>query len=218
MENRCVSLKSRLHTINDCWLARSGERLGQGTGQTQKVCVNHVRNSSGSDTRMWDMPDGQRGYLSVTTPDVCSRFALIEYRPVPSVFTISWYSLSYDYETHSGRLPSLLFHQHWTAVKATDTTDWLWHHRPNIWFIFVILLICMNKYTKIILPFLVTPRVRMGECGCWLAQHYVMWYDIFLLTAVELTPSSSSTVHIYTQIIHRITKRNTIRRTERTYQ
>jgi len=38
-----------------------------------------------------------------------------------------------------------------------------------------------------------------------------MIYCVYLLTAVELTPgsSSSSTVHIYTQSIHRITKLTT---------
>ena len=33
-----------------------------------------------------------------------------------------------------------------------------------------------------------------------------IWYDIYLLIAVGLTPSSSSTVHIYTQAVHRTTQ------------
>jgi hypothetical protein len=33
-----------------------------------------------------------------------------------------------------------------------------------------------------------------------------IWYDIYLLTAVGLTPGGSSTVHIYTQTIHRTTQ------------
>jgi len=36
---------------------------------------------------------------------------------------------------------------------------------------------------------------------------------IYLLTAVGLTPSGSSTVHIYTQTIHRTTQLTTIHRT-----
>jgi hypothetical protein len=36
---------------------------------------------------------------------------------------------------------------------------------------------------------------------------------IYLLTAIGLTPGGSSTVHIYTQTIHRTTKKLTIHRT-----
>jgi hypothetical protein len=40
-------------------------------------------------------------------------------------------------------------------------------------------------------------------------------YDmIHLLTAIGLAPSGSSTVHVYTQTIHRTTQRNRIHRTE----
>jgi len=36
---------------------------------------------------------------------------------------------------------------------------------------------------------------------------YMMWYDmIYLLTAIGLKPGGSSTVHIYTQTIHRTTQ------------
>jgi len=39
------------------------------------------------------------------------------------------------------------------------------------------------------------------------------WYDmIYSLTAIGLTPGGSSTVHIYTQSIHRTTQWNTIPR------
>jgi len=38
--------------------------------------------------------------------------------------------------------------------------------------------------------------------GMW----YDVWYDtIYLLTAIGLTPGGSSTVHIYTQTVHRTT-------------
>jgi len=33
----------------------------------------------------------------------------------------------------------------------------------------------------------------------------MVWYDIYLLTAIGLTPGGSSTVHIYTKTIHRTT-------------
>ena len=37
--------------------------------------------------------------------------------------------------------------------------------------------------------------------------HDMIWYDmIYLLTAIGLTPGGSSTVHIYTQTIHRTTQ------------
>jgi len=42
-------------------------------------------------------------------------------------------------------------------------------------------------------------------------KNYIMFYDkiydmIYLLTAVGLTPGDSSTVHTYTQTIHRTTQ------------
>jgi len=44
--------------------------------------------------------------------------------------------------------------------------------------------------------------------------NYVIFYMIYLLTAVELTPGGSSTAHIYTQTIHRTTQlTQTIHRT-----
>jgi hypothetical protein len=51
--------------------------------------------------------------------------------------------------------------------------------------------------------------------GIW----YMIWYDtmyytIYLLTAIGLTPGGSSTVHIYTQTIHRTTQWNRVHRTE----
>ena len=42
------------------------------------------------------------------------------------------------------------------------------------------------------------------------------WYDMIYLTATGLTPSGSSTVHIYTQTIHRTTQWKRIPRTEHT--
>jgi len=41
---------------------------------------------------------------------------------------------------------------------------------------------------------------------------------IYLLTAIGLTPGGSSTVHIYTQTIHRTTQWNRTHRTEHTQQ
>jgi len=43
---------------------------------------------------------------------------------------------------------------------------------------------------------------------------YDIWYDIYLLTTIGLTPGGNSTVHIYTQTIHRTTQSTqTIHRT-----
>jgi hypothetical protein len=40
---------------------------------------------------------------------------------------------------------------------------------------------------------------------CDMIWHDIMWYMVYdiLLTAIGLTPSGGSTVHVYTQIIHR---------------
>ena len=50
----------------------------------------------------------------------------------------------------------------------------------------------------------------------WPALYDMIWYMIYSLTAIELTPGGSSTVHIYTQIVHKTTQRNRIPRTKRT--
>jgi hypothetical protein len=45
---------------------------------------------------------------------------------------------------------------------------------------------------------------------------YVMIYNIYLLSAIGLPPGGSSTVHIYTQTVHRIRKLDRMYRTEHT--
>jgi hypothetical protein len=40
----------------------------------------------------------------------------------------------------------------------------------------------------------------------------MIWYMIYLLTAIGLTPGGSSQVHIYTQTVHRSTQRYRIHR------
>jgi hypothetical protein len=42
--------------------------------------------------------------------------------------------------------------------------------------------------------------------GLW-EQLVLWWYDIYLLTAIGLSPGGSSTVHIYTQTVHRMTQK-----------
>jgi hypothetical protein len=37
-------------------------------------------------------------------------------------------------------------------------------------------------------------------------SYLFMWYDVIYLTATGLTPGDSSTVHIYTQTLHRTTQ------------
>ena len=44
-----------------------------------------------------------------------------------------------------------------------------------------------------------------------------MLYDIYLLTAVGLTPGGSSTVHIYTQTVHRTTQNSTYRGADKSF-
>jgi hypothetical protein len=53
------------------------------------------------------------------------------------------------------------------------------------------------------------PPSPLGEWMIWNVM-------IYLLTAIGLTPGSDSTVHIYTQTIHRKTQWNTIPRMEHT--
>jgi hypothetical protein len=51
---------------------------------------------------------------------------------------------------------------------------------------------------------------RTYEIGMWSAHYHCggqfLGYDICLLTAVGLTPGGSSTVHVYTETIHRTTQ------------
>ena len=47
----------------------------------------------------------------------------------------------------------------------------------------------------------------------------MVWYDMIYLTAIGLTPGGSSTVHIYTQTMHRTTQSTqTIHRTTQSTQ
>jgi len=52
--------------------------------------------------------------------------------------------------------------------------------------------------------------------GIWYDMIWSIWYDMIymiwyiLLTSVWLTPSGSSTVHIYTQTVHRTTQLTTL--------
>jgi len=56
--------------------------------------------------------------------------------------------------------------------------------------------------------------IRRMRIACWITKARI-WYDmIYLLTAIRLPPGGSSTVHIYTQTIHRTTQlTQTIHRT-----
>ena len=46
---------------------------------------------------------------------------------------------------------------------------------------------------------------------CDMIRYYIIWCDmICLLTAIGLTPGGSSTVHIYTQTVHRTTQLTTL--------
>ena len=51
-------------------------------------------------------------------------------------------------------------------------------------------------------------HIFSGFCFCffWIRKSYLISILIYLLTAIGLTPGGSSTVHIYTQIIHRTTQ------------
>jgi len=44
----------------------------------------------------------------------------------------------------------------------------------------------------------------------------ILYYMIYLLTAIGLTPGGSSTVHIYTKTIHRTIKGNRVPRMQHT--
>jgi len=50
----------------------------------------------------------------------------------------------------------------------------------------------------------------------WYMIWHDIWFDVIYLTAIGLTAGGSSTVHIYTQTIHRTTQWNRIYRTEHT--
>ena len=98
--------------------------------------------------------------------------------------------------------------------------------------------VCLSDTT--VIPNVEVPRLFYGKIVLFISRHYYrttlifnknfdfhkknglcQWntnsswyiYNIFLLTAIGLTPSGSSTVHIYTQIIHRTTQWNRIHRT-----
>ena len=77
---------------------------------------------------------------------------------------------------------------------------------------------CYNyKYRSLWLP--IEQRNRKRPRTCWVRYevHFLARTGYILLTAIGLTPGGSSTVHIYTQTIYRITQWNRIHRREHTY-
>jgi hypothetical protein len=53
------------------------------------------------------------------------------------------------------------------------------------------------------------PTASYERFACPCATSYMIWYDIiYLLTAIGLSPGGNSTVHIYTQTIHRTIQNN----------
>jgi hypothetical protein len=78
--------------------------------------------------------------------------------------------------------------------------------------------ICLLKVAAMLVWLFV---VLFGKLNCKLVHmlNYGQWHgDVYMiyLIAIGLTPSGSSTVHIYTQTIHRTTQWNRIHRTEHT--
>jgi hypothetical protein len=59
------------------------------------------------------------------------------------------------------------------------------------------------KYGK----FLNEELLASQEELCYGANYDIIYDMIYLLTAIGLTPGGSSTVHIYTQRVHRTTKK-----------
>jgi hypothetical protein len=53
----------------------------------------------------------------------------------------------------------------------------------------------------------------LKNCSPWEIRKFDIWYLIHLLIAIGFTPCGTSTVHIYTQTIHRTTQWNRIHRT-----
>jgi hypothetical protein len=57
----------------------------------------------------------------------------------------------------------------------------------------------------------------VGCCQQFVVIRFMIYDMLYLLTAIGLSPGGSSTVHIYTQTIHRTTKKKTIHRTTQKY-
>jgi hypothetical protein len=80
-------------------------------------------------------------------------------------------------------------------------------HTVSNWTVLLFNLIILSIFSKVCLG---SPSsVKIGEeINRHVTRRFVHVYDdmIYLLTAVGLTPGGSSTVHIYTQTVHRTTQ------------
>ena len=54
---------------------------------------------------------------------------------------------------------------------------------------------------------------RLSNIGIYVFHRALRYDMIYLLTAIGLSPGGRSTVHIYTQTVHRTTQKQTIHRT-----
>jgi len=65
----------------------------------------------------------------------------------------------------------------------------------------------MVTYDPLLLPRFAVWSHKTVYCCIFSLHGHLVWYDmIYLLTAIELSPGGSSTVHIYTKTIHRTTE------------
>ena len=80
---------------------------------------------------------------------------------------------------------------------------------------FNILLLCFRKFALVQSCDVLYASINSERLKMHFNFLYVlMYYMIYLLTTIELTHGGSSTVHIYTQTIHRTTQWNRIHKTE----
>jgi hypothetical protein len=147
--------------------------------------------------------------------------------PFKKMSSSKWYKDSRFFVFRCSKLWELLwknfrslvyFHTSYCITKqqSSNITHTLYSVNSAIWkYVYVYLLSKLLQVHRTLSNkcFLLTHPCRCYFCdffyNIWLkmeaADSSELWYDIYLLTAVGLIPGGSSTVHIYTQTIHRTT-------------
>jgi len=123
------------------------------------------------------------------------------------VFSTRHYNMIHD----TIRYDTMMCYEMWNGMIWYDIYDIIRYDRIRhdmiryIWYMIRYMVWYMTWYDMI---WWCDMTWRMIRCDIW---WYDIWYDmiynmIYLLTAIWLTPGGSSTVHIYTQTIHRTTQ------------
>ena len=130
--------------------------------------------------------------------------------------TMIWYDIWYDMIWYDMIWYDMIWYDIWYDMIWYDMIwymiydiwyDMIWY---DIWYMIWYDRIWYDTIWYDIIRYIWYDMIWCDVMWCYVMWCDVMWYDIwydmiYLLTAIGLSPGGSSTVHIYTQTVHRTT-------------